>query len=102
MSIFRQLLATFGRFLAPVQLVYGLIQFCLSLKGGGCTELMILRSVMNYSPEKNSWKVSGVKACAKAVVLQKNERCYMCDFGFLTLFASHSFDSLKFKFRLVE
>ncbi len=30
----------------------------IALLKGGCTELMILRSVINYDPEKNSWRVS--------------------------------------------
>ena len=30
----------------------------IALLKGGCTELMILRSVFNYDPDKNSWRVS--------------------------------------------
>ena len=30
----------------------------IALLKGGCTELMILRSVLNYDPDKNSWRVS--------------------------------------------
>jgi nuclear receptor subfamily 1 group I len=30
----------------------------IALLKGGCTELMILRSVINYDPENNSWRVS--------------------------------------------
>lgn len=30
----------------------------IALLKGGCTELMILRSIINYNPEKNSWIVS--------------------------------------------
>ena len=30
----------------------------IALLKGGCTELMILRSVINYDPDKNSWRVS--------------------------------------------
>ena len=29
----------------------------IALLKGGVTELMILRSVMNYNPEKNAWRV---------------------------------------------
>ena len=29
----------------------------IALLKGGCTELMILRSVINYDPDKNSWRV---------------------------------------------
>ncbi len=29
-----------------------------ALLKGGCTELMILRSVLNYNPDKNSWQVN--------------------------------------------
>ena len=29
----------------------------IALLKGGCTELMILRSVSNYDPDKNSWRV---------------------------------------------
>ena len=29
----------------------------IALLKGGCTELMILRSVFNYDPDKNSWRV---------------------------------------------
>jgi nuclear receptor subfamily 1 group I len=32
----------------------------IALLKGGCTELMILRSVMTYDPEANSWKVKNV------------------------------------------
>jgi hypothetical protein len=31
--------------------------FQIALLKGGCTELMILRSVINYDPDKNSWRV---------------------------------------------
>ena len=30
----------------------------IALLKGGCTELMILRSIISYNPEKNSWSVS--------------------------------------------
>ena len=30
----------------------------IALLKGGCTELMILRSLISYNPEKNSWSVS--------------------------------------------
>ena len=30
----------------------------IALLKGGCTELMILRSVINYDPDKNSWRVN--------------------------------------------
>ena len=30
----------------------------IALLKGGCTELMILRSVVSYNPEKQSWSVS--------------------------------------------
>eukprot|EP00095_Tigriopus_kingsejongensis_P008786 maker-scaffold120_size336265-snap-gene-1.11 protein:Tk08786 transcript:maker-scaffold120_size336265-snap-gene-1.11-mRNA-1 annotation:"vitamin d3" len=29
----------------------------IALLKGGCTELMILRSVINYNPDKNSWRI---------------------------------------------
>ena len=32
----------------------------IALLKGGCTELMILRSVINYDPDKNSWRVSTI------------------------------------------
>ncbi len=32
----------------------------IALLKGGCTELMILRSVINYNPDKNTWRVSNI------------------------------------------
>jgi len=29
----------------------------IALLKGGCTEIMVLRSVINYNPDKNTWRV---------------------------------------------
>ncbi len=40
----------------------------IALLKGGCTELMILRSVINYNPDKNTWRVSSFYVLIASIV----------------------------------